>query len=79
MKAGGFQLPAGIKKALAPAIAAISIAAPAFAEGTGEGDYLSISPLLLSGLCLWPTFEGEIQTETGWMILALSSCHTKRT
>jgi len=36
MKAGGFQLPAGIKKALAPAIAAISIAAPAFAEGTGE-------------------------------------------
>jgi hypothetical protein len=36
MKADGFQLPAGIKKALAPATAALSIAAPAFAEGTGE-------------------------------------------
>ena len=36
MKADGFQVPAGVKKALAPAIAAASIAAPAFAEGTGE-------------------------------------------
>ena len=36
MKADGFQLPAGVKKALAPAAAALSIAAPAFAEGTGE-------------------------------------------
>ena len=36
MKADGFQLPAGVKKALAPAVAALSIAAPAFAEGTGE-------------------------------------------
>jgi hypothetical protein len=36
MKADGFQVPAGVKKALAPAVAALSIAAPAFAEGTGE-------------------------------------------
>ena len=36
MKADGFQLPAGVKKALAPAVAVLSIAAPAFAEGTGE-------------------------------------------
>ena len=36
MKADGFQVPAGVKKALAPAAAALSIAAPAFAEGTGE-------------------------------------------
>ena len=36
MKADGFQLPAGVKKAIAPAAAALSIAAPAFAEGTGE-------------------------------------------
>ncbi len=30
------RLPAGVAKALAPAIAFASIAAPAFAEGTGE-------------------------------------------
>ena len=39
MKADGFQVPAGVKKALAPAVAALSIAAPAFAEGTGEVIY----------------------------------------
>jgi hypothetical protein len=38
MKAEGplSRLPAGVSKALAPAIAFASIAAPAFAEGTGE-------------------------------------------
>jgi hypothetical protein len=43
MKADGFQVPAGVKKALAPAVAALSVAAPAFAEGTGEVRLLLLS------------------------------------
>lgn len=45
MKADGFQVPAGVKKAMAPAIAALSVAAPAFAEGTGEVRLQVCSPI----------------------------------
>ena len=33
---GPARVPANVAKALAPAVAAFSVAAPAFAEGTGE-------------------------------------------
>ena len=62
MKADGFQLPAGIKKALAPATAALSIAAPAFAEGTGEAlgvdDGRLLIPLLLIPVLVFVTYQG---------------------
>jgi len=62
MKAGGFQLPAGVKKAMAPAIAALSIAAPAFAEGTGEAigidDGRLLIPLLLIPTIVFVVYQG---------------------
>ena len=52
MKAEGplARLPAGVAKALAPAIAFASIAAPAFAEGTGEVPFCAIVAHLMYGL-----------------------------
>merc|ERR1711966_226123 len=61
MKADGFQLPAGIKKALAPATAALSIAAPAFAEGTGEAlgdDGKLLIPLILIPTIIFIIYQG---------------------
>eukprot|EP00291_Cryptomonas_curvata_P023799 CAMPEP_0172156478 /NCGR_PEP_ID=MMETSP1050-20130122/3232_1 /TAXON_ID=233186 /ORGANISM="Cryptomonas curvata, Strain CCAP979/52" /LENGTH=117 /DNA_ID=CAMNT_0012825549 /DNA_START=40 /DNA_END=393 /DNA_ORIENTATION=+ len=56
------RLPAGVAKALAPAIAFASIAAPAFAEGTGEAlgldDTRLIVPLILVPVIIGIIFQG---------------------
>merc|ERR1712216_945637 len=62
MKADGFQVPAGVKKAMAPAVAALSIAAPAFAEGTGEAlgvyDGKLLIPIILIPTIIFVIYQG---------------------
>ena len=61
---------AGISKALAPAIAAVSVAAPAFAEGTGEVLVRPTSSLAFSAPAL-PFLSHS------WLWLWISTSHSK--